>query len=137
MQKKSIFKNTIYKFILSTFNIIIPLVVKPYIHGLLDKQQFGTYNKALSIVSFFMILGSFGIYNFGVREISKVKEDKEKTANLFTNLFIFGTITNVISIALFILYVFLFVNNTQQSIFYVMIIQLFGNAFYIEWINEA
>lgn len=134
---QSIMKNTIFKFLLSVFNIIVPILVGPYINGLLDKEQFGVYNNATSILTFFMVFATFGIYNFGVREISKVRDDKQKLSALFTNLFLFGVITNLVVSAVYVLYVLFAVESSKQLIFMVMVVQILANTFMVEWINEA
>lgn len=137
MATKSIFRNTLYKLFLSTFNIIVPVLVGPYINALLDKSEYGVYNKALSIVTFFLIFASFGIYNLGVREISKVREDKKKLSSMFTNLFVFGIITNLVVSLIYILYALFVVESGNQIIFIVMVIQILFNTFMVEWVNEA
>lgn len=137
METKSVFRNTIYKFILSIFSIIVPVLVAPYINGLLDKQDFGYYNSSASILSFFLIFASFGIYNYGVREISKVRDNPQQLSALFTNLFLFGLITNLIVTIIYMLYVFFGVSADRQLIFGMMTIQIIGNLFMVEWVNEA
>ena len=94
--KKSIFKNTIYKSILSFVNIVIPLLVGPYIVRLLDVELYGIYNKVFANFQLFLTLASFGIYTFGVREISKIRDDKEKVSVLLSNLFLVSISTNTI-----------------------------------------
>ena len=44
-KKNTLFKNTIYKSILSMVNIVIPLIIGPYITRLLDIELYGIYNK--------------------------------------------------------------------------------------------
>lgn len=134
---KSIIKNTIYKFALSVFNIIVPIIVAPYINGLLDKPEYNIYNKGLSMLMLFMIFATYGIYNFGVREISKVRNDKKKLSALFTNLFMFGAITSLVTSAVYIGYVLLAVQKGEQLIFLILVIQLVSNTFMVEWVNEA
>lgn len=134
---QSILKNTISKFLLSVFNIFVPLLVNPYIHKLLNKEDFGVYNSATSIYAIFLVFASFGIYNYGVREISKVRDDKKALSSLFTNLFAFGIITNVVVSLVYAVYVIFRVESGMQAIYMTMIIQILANAFMVEWLNEA
>ena len=69
MKKNTLFKNTIYKSILSLVNIVIPIIIGPYIVRLLDVNLYGTYNRVLSEFQVFLAFASFGVYNYGVREI--------------------------------------------------------------------
>lgn len=137
MKQKSLFKNTVYKAILSLFNIVVPLIVGPYIVRILDVDLYGMYNKVYSEFQIFLIFASFGIYTFGVREISKIRDDKEKVSKLFSNLCLISLITNSVVVILYILYSVFFSNGLTTVIYLLMTIQIVGNIFYIEFVNEA
>lgn len=134
---KSIIKNTLYKFTLSIFNILFPIITGRYINGLLDKRDYSVYNNALAVFSFFLVFAGFGVYNYGVREISKVRDDKKALSSLFTNLFTFSVITNVSVAIIYAVYVLVAVEVNQQAIFFIMIVQILANTFFVEWVNEA
>lgn len=135
--KKSIFKNTIYKSILSFVNIVIPLLVGPYIVRLLDVELYGIYNKVFANFQLFLTLASFGIYTFGVREISKIRDDKEKVSVLLSNLFLVSIITNIVVSIIYIVFAFFSSEGITTTIYLLMLIQTVGNIFYIEFVNEA
>lgn len=137
MQQKSLFKNTIYKSILSLFNIVIPIIIGPYIVRLLDVELYGIYNKVYSEFQVFLTFASFGIYTYGVREISKIRDDKEKLSKLFTNLCLISFTTNIVTMIIYILYSLFTSSGITTTIYLIMIIQIIGNIFYIEFVNEA
>lgn len=134
---KSIAKNTFYKFLLSVFNVIIPVLVGPYVNWLLNKDQMTAYSSALTMLNFFLIFATFGVYNFGIREINRVRDDKQALSRLFTNLFCFSVITSTVTAAAYLIYVFTAVDKNQQWIFTAMVIQILANTFMVEWLNEA
>lgn len=135
--KKSIFKNTIYKSLLSFVNIVVPLLVGPYIVRLLDVGLYGTYNKVLANFQLFLTFASFGIYTFGIREISKIRNDKEKVSQLLSNLFLISIITNFITIVFYVIFALKTSNGITTNLYLLMIIQIVANIFYIEYVNEA
>lgn len=137
MNNKSLFKNSIYKALLSFANIVIPIIIGPYITKLLDINLYGAYNKVYSEFQIFLIFATFGIYTFGVREISKIRNDKQKIASLFTNLFIIGLITNIFVGIIYIVYSLISSTGITTQIYLVFIIQIVANIFYIEFLNEA
>ena len=137
MQQKSLIKNTIFKSILSIFNILIPLIVGPYIVRILDVELYGAYNRVLSEFQIFLTFASFGIYTFGVREISKIRDNKEAVSKLFTNLFVITFITNTVVMVVYIIYSLYISTGVTRGIYLLMVIQIVGNIFYIEFINEA
>lgn len=137
MGQKSLFKNSIYKALLSFANIVVPIIIGPYITRLLDVELYGTYNKVYAEFQVFLIFATFGIYTFGVRGISKIRDDREKVSELFTNLFLLGIITNIVTGIVYIIYALISSSGITQSIYFVFIIQIVANIFYIEFLNEA
>lgn len=137
MQKKSLFKNTIYKSILSFANIIIPIIIGPYVANLLDVEKYGIYNAVYAEFQIFFTFASFGIYTFGIREISKIRDDKKKISKLFSNLFVISILANFIVSAIYIIYSLLTSSGLALNIYMIFLIQFLGNVFYIEYLNEA
>jgi len=137
MQQKSLFKNIIYKAILSFVNIMVPVIIGSYIVHLLDVDLYGAYNKVYSEFQVFLTFASFGIYTYGIREISKIRDDKKKISSLFTNLFVISIITNLIAIVIYVTYSILTSTGITTTIYLLMTIQLVANIFYIEFVNEA
>ena len=135
--KKSLFKNTIYKSILSFVNIVVPILIGPYVTRLLDVELYGVYNAVYSDFQVFLTIAAFGIYTFGIREISKIRNDKNKVASLFSNLFLISILANLAVIAAYLLYAFITSQGTALFLYLIMTIQLIGNIFYIEFVNEA
>lgn len=137
MGNKSIALNTIYNIILKVFQLVVPILIGPYLARILDIHLYGVYNTALSQIDFFMIFAAFGIQVYGLREISKVRDNKEKRDTLFTNLFVISIITNILSIVAYLLFVTFFVNSDSIIVYYILVIKIFANIFMVEWVNEA
>lgn len=137
--KSSLFKNTLYKVLLNVCNLLIPLLVGPHIAGLLEPNLYGMYNRVYAEFGMFLTFAGFGIYNYGVREISRIRNDKQKFNQVFTSLFLIGIIANVVVGAIYIIYFMLQTegNSIEAWLYMVMLIQIIGNIFYIEFVNEA
>ena len=138
MQEKSLARNGIYKALLNIFNLVVPLLVGPYVTGLLNEELYGIYNRVYTEYSVFLALASFGIYNYGVREISRVRNDPVATNKLFTSLFLIGIVSNGAAMLVYVAYTFWRSNSQiEVYVYLVMLIQLFANIFYVEFANEA
>lgn len=133
----SLAKNAIYKVILNIFNLLVPLFVGPYIAGLLSPELYGIYNRVYAEFQIFFIIGAFGIYNYGVREISKVRQDEKKFSTIFTSLFVIGILSNFIVTIIYVIYFIIRGTGIDKYIYLIMIIQMVSNMFYIEFVNEA
>jgi len=135
---KSISKNAIFKAMLNLFNIILPILVMPLVSRSFGEELYGYYGYGDSLTAFFLIFASFGIYQYGLREMSKVRDDKIKLRQTFTSLIVFTTITNIVASAAYMIYVAIFYKD--QPYLYTCIILGFNiafNTFYVEWVNEA
>ena len=136
-KKNTLFKNTIYKSILSIVNIVVPIIIGPYIMRLLDVDLYGMYNRVFADFQMFLTFAGFGVYTLGVREISKIRDDKEKVSKLFTNLFMISMFSNLLVLIMYIVYSLLISTGMARTLYLVMTIQIFANIFYVEFVNEA
>ena len=122
---------------LSLVNIVVPIIIGPYIMRLLDVELYGTYNRVYAEFQMFLAFASFGVYTFGVREISKIRNDKEKISKLFSNLFLISLISNILIILMYIAYSIFTSSGIATTIYLIMSIQIVANIFYVEFVNEA
>lgn len=136
-KKNTLFKNTIYKSMLSMVNIVVPLVIGPYIMRLLDVDLYGLYNRVFADFQMFLAFASFGVYTLGVREISKIRNDKEKVSKLFTNLFVISFLSNMLVLIIYLVFSISTSSGLARTLYLVMTIQIFANVFYVEFVNEA
>lgn len=136
-KKNTLFKNTIYKSILSMVNIVVPLIIGPYIMRLLDVDLYGMYNRVFADFQMFLAFAGFGVYTLGVREISKIRDDENKVSKLFTNLFTISLLSNILVLILYVIYSLVISNGMARILYLVMTIQIFANVFYVEFVNEA
>ena len=135
---KSISKNAIFKAMLNLFNIILPIMVIPLVTRAVGPELYGYMGYGDSLTAYFLIFASFGIYQYGLREISKVRDDQKKLRQTLTSLCLFTFFTNiVVSIAYM---AFVWVAYRDKPYMYTCMIMGFNlvfNMFYVEWVNEA
>lgn len=136
-QTRSLGRNAWLKAILNLFNLFVPLLVGPYVNGLLTPDDLGLYNRAFSEFQIFFLLGAFGIYNYGVRELSRVREDKNAVSRLFTSLLVIGLLSNLLVSLAFIAFFLLRARPGEWVVYSVLLLQMASNVFYIEFLNEA
>lgn len=136
--KNSITKNIFYKLLLNIFNIVVPLIIGPYAAKAIGPTYMGRIYFSESIYTYFLILATFGIYNYGLREISRIRDDKEKLSKLFSSLFTIGLISNSIVLVMYISFIFFnFSSQPQLPVLLIYSFTLFSNIFYVEWLCEA
>ena len=135
---KSISKNAVFKSILNIFNIILPIIVTPVITRTFSENQFSYITQSETFNTILMAFAGFGVYQYGLREISKVRDDKKKLSQTFTSLFLISTTSTIVISIGYIIGLFTFYK--ENPAFYTCLILGFNvvlNLFYVEWINEA
>lgn len=133
---KSLKINALANMLLKILNIVFPLITTPYITRLLNENDFADFNSANTYINLFVPLAAFGIYNYGVREISNKKSDPNNINYIFSKLFYTGLITALLT---FIIYIFIIENKyiSNYSLYYILGFQILFQFLYVEWVNEA
>lgn len=135
---KSLLKNSIFKTILTICNTIIPIIVGPYVLRILSTESYDVYTKFNADFQFFLVLGALGIYNYGVREISKIRYDKEKCSKFFSEMFIIGVVSNIVVALIYSGYaLFSSASASEKILKLVFALQFISNVFNFEWLNEG
>lgn len=131
---KSIATNSIYNFALKFFRLIVPILVTSYVLHTLDAGLYGIYSDAETWVTIALI---FGVYAYGIREAARIRDDKQKTRELFTSLFLINLVMNAVVLAVYGGLVLGTVEKAARSIYLILGLKVFANFFMVEWLNEA
>ncbi|EHR0217393.1 flippase [Clostridium perfringens] len=135
--QKSIVRNFLFKFILNIFNIVIPVLVGPYLARKLGPDQMGIFNYSQTIFTYFFIFASFGVYQYGIRELSNVKNNRNRFQRVFTSIFLISTITNILTLIIYYIFICFSKNKILFIPCMILSFNFFSNIFYVEWVNEA
>ena len=86
-------KNLFYNSLLSISQFIFPLITFPYSSRILGPNGIGAVNFIDSFTQYFILFAALGIPLYGVREISKHKENKEELEKTFNEIFLIHIIS--------------------------------------------
>ena len=93
---QSISKNAFYNILLNVAAVIFPLITAPYISRVLEPDGVGISNFANTYAGYFALVALLGIPTYGVREVSKAREDKESLSELVSQLMSIALLTTLI-----------------------------------------
>ena len=133
----NIVKNAVFKTLLTMLNIAVPLLVGPYIARVLDVELYAYYNQAISVLAWFIPFATFGVYNYAIREISFVKNDKTQVERSFSKFFIISICATIATTIVYLVIINSSVDKAIITIYYILIIELIAQGFNVEWMNEA
>ena len=101
----SIKKNYIYNVSFQIFSLIIPFVTAPYIARVLGPEGVGTYSYVNSIATYFSLMAVLGTSAYGLREVSRARDDTYAVSRLFWEMSIIRNVTTATCLALYLLFV--------------------------------
>lgn len=99
---QSVKKNFVMNFILTISTFIFPLVTFPYASRILLPVGTGKVAFAMSVVSYFTMVGMLGIPTYGIRACAKVRDDKEKLSRTVQELMLINVLAMSISLVAYL-----------------------------------
>ena len=130
--EKSIGKNLIYNILLQIVTLFMPLITTPYVSRVLGTEGIGAYSYTLSIVQYFIIIGTLGISMYGNRAIAYVRDDKQKMSKTFWSICFLKIITTGIALILFI--VIFGLKGQYSNIFIIQSMNIIAAMIDISWL---
>jgi O-antigen/teichoic acid export membrane protein len=73
-----VLKNYAYNLSYQLLVIILPIITTPYVTRVFSSNDLGTYGYFNSIVTYFILLATLGVANYGTKEISGHRKDIQK-----------------------------------------------------------
>ena len=87
-KNKRLIKNVIFNLITQAANLVIPLILTPYLARVLHEEGNGQYSYCFSIITFFVIFANLGFDIYGQRQVAKCQNDKYQVSKVFWEIFI-------------------------------------------------
>lgn len=129
---KSIKHNLLYSTFYQLLVMIIPLITSPYLSRVLGPENIGIYSETNAFAYYFFIIAMLGVNNYGNREVSKTRDNKEKLSDTFWQIYyIQFFLTIVTSLCYIILIVFIIKKNV--IIYFLQLFYVLSALFDINW----
>lgn len=131
---KSIKLNFIYNILLNISKVLFPLITAPYVARVLEPDGVGLFNFANTLAYYFSLFAALGIPLYGIREISKIRNDIKQQTIFVSEIISVSVVTTFLCIA-FLLLLLLFVPQLSDNykVFLVASIVLYFTPIRIDW----
>lgn len=125
-------KNFIYLSLYKILEILLPMITSPLLSRRLGAEALGIYSYTYSAASIFGIIAQLGVYNYGMREIAKVRDSKEKLNEVYSEILVTHCFLGMIIFLIYLFNVFIIFDNYKLIFFiqtFVLLSNVFDNAF--------
>lgn len=136
MVKKSISQNAILNIFTTLLRVVFPLITFPYVSRVLQVENLGKVNYAISIISYYALFAALGISTYAVREGSRNRDNRAQTEQFASQIFsinILSTIGSYVALALSLIYVSKFRDYTLLLI--IESTTILFTTLGVDWIN--
>ena len=103
-----VLKNYAYNLSYQLLVIVLPIITTPYVTRIFSSKDLGTYGYFNSIVTYFILLATLGVANYGTKEISSNRKEIRK------NFWGIYTLQLIVSSFVYVL-VFIFASNAKHG----------------------
>ena len=124
-----VLKNYLYNLSYQLLVIVLPVITTPYITRVFSSDALGTYGYYNSIVTYFILLATLGVANYGTKEISGNRKEVAKT---FWGIYSLQVLATCLAISLYII-VCLLVPSMNNPIAYILGFGLLSRGLDISW----
>ncbi|MCM1235371.1 MAG: oligosaccharide flippase family protein [Ruminococcus flavefaciens] len=133
---KSLGLNVILNWIKYINSMIFPLITFAYASRVLGPEGLGQNDYAKSIISYFSLFATLGISSYGVREASKLRDNREKLGGFVIEILLINVITSIIAY-IFLAGMLCTVENFNNYLILINSIAIIFNACSMEWLYSA
>lgn len=103
MTAPSLRKNYLYTVAIQLVSMLAPLITAPYVARVLGTDGVGTYSYVLSVATAFSLFAALGLSAYGLREVSRVRDDLAAVSRLFWELTRLRFVTTLLTGAVYAL----------------------------------
>lgn len=107
-----VLKNYAYNLSYQLLVIVLPIITTPYVTRIFSSKDLGTYGYFNSIVTYFILLATLGVANYGTKEISSNRKNIRKN---FWGIYTLQLIATFFVTSFVCALVFIFASNAKHG----------------------
>ena len=128
-----VLKNYLYNLSYQLLVIVLPVITTPYITRVFSSNDLGSYGYYNSIVTYFILLATLGVANYGTKEISGHRKNVQKT---FWGIYSLQVLATCLALVLYIA-TCLLIPSMNNLIAYILGFSLLSRSLDISWLFQG
>lgn len=118
---KSLKINAIFNAIYQILTMIVPLITTPYVSRVLGVVNNGLYSYYYSIVTYFVLVATFGFNDFGTKYLAEVRDNNKNVNSRFRSISYSKLILGILVLLVYFTFNFVVFNNDNTAIMLMII----------------
>lgn len=82
-----VLKNAIYLSLMQASNVLLGLLVMPYVTGVLGSERLGISSFGLAAAMYCAMLGQLGMHIYGIRRVAQARDDSAALQQAFSECY--------------------------------------------------
>lgn len=133
MKEKSLKKNFMISGVRTLIMLVVPLVIFPYASRVLGKEGVGRVQYIQSIASYFQLFAISGIASYGIREGTRVRDDKKMLGKFVTEMILINFSMTVVATAVYLILFAVPALDNYHSVMWIFVFFVFFNGMALDW----
>lgn len=134
--EKSIAKNALFNVFYKVLNVLFPLVTTMYTSRILCPAGVGRVAFAQNVCSYFTVVAALGLPTYGIREIARYRDDRDRVNELFSDFFWINIISTSLCVIVYLISIAFFFSS-DVLLFLACGLSLFFNYLNIDWLYQG
>lgn len=131
-------QNALFNASYQVLRLVFPIITYPYVSRILGPTGLGRVAYAHKIAEYFCLTALLGIPMYGLREISRVRDDQEQLSNVFSELFWLSTLLSLAALAIYSLLFLLVPDATAEaSLHWLFALMIVVNSGRLDWLYQG
>lgn len=137
-QTKSIGYNYIMNMIGQGTVYLLPFIVNPYVSNILGPEGMGKVSFVTAVLSYFTMFALLGAPTYGIREVSKIKDNRKMLSKTVYEIFALNIFSGIIVYIFFFVYIMIFKQMSEYKIMMTAMCPMIAlNIIGLEWMYKG
>ncbi|MBS5412079.1 MAG: flippase [Bacteroides thetaiotaomicron] len=102
-KNKSLGVNALLNGIRTVLNLLFPIITFPYVSRVLQVENIGKYNFALSLNQYFLLIAALGITTYAIREGTKYRDQRKEFDQFASEIFSINLVSTIVAYLLMVI----------------------------------
>ena len=135
MHTPSLKQNIALNLFRTLLSLLFPLITFPYASRILLPEGIGQVAFARSVIDYFIIIATLGISTYGIREIAKVRDNREQLSKISREIITINMVSTAVSYLLLFIAIFFIPKLTDYRLLLIVISsKILFTALGLDWL---